>query len=101
MRKTMCFAVFAAAVLAGCGGEGVRPAASLAAQPVTSEEASANLWAENAFGIYGRNAVDSCLAGFQVENREFNGAADEYRAHLADYMCACARGQSKLPCPKP
>ena len=101
MKKTMCLAVVAAVALAGCGGGSVRTEGPGSGQPATAAEESADLWAQSVFGIYGQNALDSCLAGFHHEFKATNGNPAAYRSDLAQYMCACARGESLLSCPKP
>jgi hypothetical protein len=97
MRKTTCLAVVVAVALAGCGGGSVRTEGPAA----TAAQASADLWAQSVFGIYGQNALDSCLAGFHHQFKASNGDPADYASELAQYMCACARGQSELPCPTP
>jgi hypothetical protein len=88
--------------LAGCGegagGSGVRGAN----QNSAPENASADLWAEQAYSIYGKAAARSCLFAFEAgypAEESVRGSTGGYRAALADYMCACARGESPHPCP--
>ena len=96
MLKTTGFAVVVALALAGCGGGDVRPAAPGADPPAVSNEASADLWAVQAYGIFGHDAVETCLAAFHEEFNKNNGAASAYRSELAEFLCT-----SQLPCPKP
>jgi hypothetical protein len=98
MVKTTGLAVVVALALAGCGGGDVRSELPGADPSAAASERAADLWAENVFAVYGRNAVETCLTGFHAE---FSGGAADYRAELAQYVCACARGQSPTPCPKP
>ncbi len=99
MLKTTGFAFVVALALSGCGGGDVRPAATGADAPAGSTEASADLWAVQAYGIYGLDAVERCLAAFHEEFNKNNGAASAYRSDVAAFLCSCAKGDSPLPCP--
>lgn len=98
MKMTILGAVVGLA-LAGCGQGDLRKAGPSAGQSGTSSQQSADLWAEGAFGIYGIDAVDSCLAAFHDDYKA--GQGGDYRAELAAYLCACARGTSQRACPVP
>jgi hypothetical protein len=100
MVKRTGLAVVVALALAGCGGGDI-PSEVPGADPSAAAERDADLWAQNVFGIYGLNAVETCLAGFHAEFQAINSGAANYRAELAEYLCGCARGQSPAPCPKP
>jgi hypothetical protein len=98
--KTTILAALVAMTVAGCGaGEADARRADQAA--AASAYPSADAWAEQAFGIYGEDAVRTCLAGFHAQSVGAAGNAADYRAELAQYMCACARGQSQQQCPQP
>jgi hypothetical protein len=101
MWKTTGVAVVVALAFAGCGGGDVRAMAADSDPPLTSAEASADLWAVEAYGMYGSSAVETCLAAFHVQFSKDGGAAASYRSSLAEYLCACAQGQSQRPCPRP
>ena len=61
-------------------------------------------WASDAFAVYGQDAVHTCLAAFRQDlaHGEVDGLVEEnYRVHLSDFMCSCARGQSAEACPEP
>jgi hypothetical protein len=97
--KTTMLAVLVSMVL-GCGG----PENSGQEDALNSNqsEAQADLWAEGAYGLYGADAVRACLAEFHAGYAaRARGGGDDYRAALAQYMCSCARGPSKQPCPQP
>jgi hypothetical protein len=102
--KTTMLAAVVALTLAGCGspenpGQG---GANSVNQPAAAADVNADLWAEEAYAIYGADAVRTCLAGFHAEySVGARGNEGEYRAALGEYMCACARGQSRLACPQP
>ena len=69
--------------------------------------ASDDVWAEKAFALYGEAAVQTCLRAFHQDlvNGDvevgFRAKGVSYRCSLADFMCACARGQSAEACPEP
>jgi hypothetical protein len=70
-------------------------------------KASDDVWAEKAFALYGGAAVETCLTAFHQDlvngdgGLGFRGKGVSYRGSLADFMCACARGQSAEACPEP
>jgi len=63
-------------------------------------------WATSAFAPYGKDAVQTCLAAFHqdlVKADPGTSATEKplsYRASLADFLCACARGTSAEACPE-
>lgn len=97
--KMIIFGAVVGLALAGCGQGDLRRADPSAGQTETSSQQSADLWAEGAFGIYGIDAVATCLAAFHGDYKAEQGV--DYRAQLAGYLCACARGTSKQACPSP
>ena len=94
MKKTMCLAVVAAVALAGCGGGSVRTEGPGSGQPATAAEESADLWAQSVFGIYGQNALDSCLAGF---HHEFKATATPLPT-ARTWRSTCAPVPAASPC---
>jgi hypothetical protein len=105
--KTTLFAALVALTLIGCGPSQPSDARSQAA--TSQADLAADAWAEKAYAIYGRDAVETCLAAFHAARA--SGTVDveagshagrtPYRERLADFMCACARGTSAQACPEP
>jgi hypothetical protein len=107
--KTTILAALVAIAVAGCG-EGVRSDARNSAASIASVDSAADAWALRAYAMYGEDAVRTCLAAFHVDYQAsvndsvrdpFVKPIVDYRAALAEFMCACARGQSQLSCPQP
>lgn len=106
--KTTLFAALAACTLLGCG-QG-QPSDARSPQLVDQAQRSADAWAKSAYAIYGEAAVETCLAAFHAARQSAASAQVDpgthqglisYREQLADFMCACARGQSIEACPVP
>lgn len=117
-RTRALFATLAVLLLGGCGApdpkpmpfgcwsvapSSLAPGQALAANATKSDEA----WAASAFARYGEAAVETCLQAFRQEadhgavDVDTRGEPTRDRAHLAAFMCACARGQSAEACPNP
>jgi hypothetical protein len=107
--KTPLFAALVALTLVGCGPS--QPSEARSSQAVSNQsDASADAWAEKAYAIYGKDAVQTCLAAFHASLSSdapdtgapggYTGRAS-YRERLGDFMCACARGTSARACPEP
>jgi hypothetical protein len=111
-------AALAALLLAGCGPFNWTPTSPTPVPrgccgwpdferpniPVVAQAAD-DTWAAKAFGVYGNDAVHTCLAAFHqdlVKGELDTGVPAKplsYRTQLAEFMCACARGQSAEACP--
>jgi hypothetical protein len=107
--KTTILVALVAMAVAGCGGGDARSDAR-SSEAIAPVDARADLWAEQVFAIYGAAAVQTCLAAFHTDYQAsvtdsvsgpFVKPVVDYRAALSEFMCACARGQSPLPCPQP
>jgi hypothetical protein len=107
--KTTLLAALAALALVGCGPS--QPSEARSNQLVVDRtERDTDRWARSAYAVYGEAAVETCLAAFHASQRTASadpvepgshGAPASYREQLADFMCACARGQSAEECPVP
>jgi hypothetical protein len=110
------FATLAVLLLGGCGDESYKPmpmgcwaVAPSSPTPGLALTASAaksdDVWATTTFAVYGNDAVQTCLAAFHQDlvKGEFDTGVPakppSYRTQLAEFMCACARGQSAEACP--
>ena len=115
-RTSALLTTLAVLLLGGCGPSNMQsmpigcwsvapsspaPGPALAATATKSDEA----WAASAFARYGEAAVETCLEAFRQEavngavDRDTRGDSTPSRAHLAAFMCDCARGQSAEACP--
>jgi len=113
MNKATLAALFILAV-AGCGPLdkmdwkwATSPLPDAGQVGAAEARASDDVWAEKAFALYGQAAVQTCLRAFHLDlvngdvESGLRGSRLSYRGSLADFMCACARGQSAEACPDP